>query len=214
MTTSNQVPAWHNTGQYRPLRATNERRLPPVKPSGDTSRPANRLLWLPERRLVVLPYRRDTAGGGWCCVVVALGTMPAAPPHVTIPDAEVATARDVPIGFPVGDGDSDTYAAIWQACAHLRFPGGPPRHLADVLAARPVRRAGTLCAELDPAAVRRVLAAVQVRKPVLEQLIGQLETAGLLTPCEPALGVPWSAYMLTMPGHPMTVESAPDPGTP
>lgn len=213
MSTPNQVPAWHNTGQHRPLRAAGDRPQRTVNPTHATSSPEGRLLWLPARRLVVLPYRRDTAGSGWRCVVLALGTLPPGPPHVTVPDVELATARDVPIGFPVGDDNTDTYAAIWLACAHLRFPTGLPRHLADALTATPVRRPGTLCVELDPPAVRRVLSAVRIGRPALDQLVGRLETAGLLTLCERIRGVPWSTYALSMPGHPMP-EPAPDPGTP
>ncbi len=112
----------------------------------------------------------------------------------------------------MGEGDQDAYAAIWQACAPLRFPTGHARHVIDALAAVPVRQPGSLRVELDPPAVRRVIAAVRLRRPQVERLLARIEAAGLLTPCKPA--VAWPVYALTMPQHPMPVERATAPGAP
>lgn len=200
MTLRSRFPASNSSTPWTPLAAA-------------AVRVAGRLLWLPKRNQVVVPYRREPAAAGWRCVVLALDTLPPAPPQVTVSDEELATGRDVPIGFPVGDGDSDAYAAIWQASAHLRFSFGHARHVIDALMATPVRQPGTLRVELDPPAVRRVVAAARLRRPQLERVLARLEAAGLLTTCRPA-EISWPVYALTMPQHPIPVEAGTEPGAP
>jgi hypothetical protein len=200
MTVRNRFPAWNSS-------------TPPRLTAARVVRPSGADVGVSGRKQIVLPYRREPAAAGWRCVVLALDTLPPAPPQVTVPDDELAAGRAVPIGFPVGEGDGDAYAAIWQACARLRFPSGHARHVIDALAAVPVRQPGSLRVELDPPAMRRVIAAVRLRRPQVERLLARIEAAGLLTACQPAQ-VAWPVYALTMPQHPMPVEPTTEPGTP
>jgi hypothetical protein len=57
------------------------------------------------------------------------------------------------------DDSGDAFAAIWQACVHLRFPKGQLRQMADYLATS-ARRPGTATVDLDPHTVHRLLLAV------------------------------------------------------
>jgi hypothetical protein len=75
----------------------------------------------------------------------------------------------------------DAFAAIWQACVHLRFPDVQLRQVADYLAIS-ARRPGTVTVELDPFTVHRLLLTVRLRPAGLGQLLARLADAGMLTP--------------------------------
>jgi hypothetical protein len=105
----------------------------------------------------------------------------------------------------------DTFAAIWQACVHLRFLNQQLRQLADYLATS-ARRPGTVTVELDPCTVHRLLLAVGLLPDRLRQLLARLADAGMLTQVHDRDGPPLGIYILTMPPHPVTSTRATEPG--
>jgi hypothetical protein len=131
---------------------------------------------------------------------------------VVVSDAEIATALDVPVGYPSSDSDGDTYAAIWQACANLRFPAGQLRQVADHLATI-ARRPGAVTVELDVHTVNRLLLAVRSRATALPRLLARLGDEGMLTAVQPRQGQHLGLYALTMPAQPVAIRFAADPGS-
>ena len=113
-------------------------------------------------------------------------------------------------GHKTDDG-GDAFAAIWQACVHLRFPEGQLRQMADYLAAS-ARRPGTVTVELDPYTVHRLLLAVRLRPAGLRQLLARLAVAGMLTQIHDRDGDHLGVHTLTMPPQPVTRTRATEPG--
>lgn len=110
------------------------------------------------------------------------------------------------------DDSGDAFAAIWQACVHLRFPEGQLRQMADYLATS-ARRPGTTTVELDPHTVHRLLLAVGLRPAGLRQLLVRLADAGMLTQVHDRDGEHLGVHTLTTPPHPVTSNRATEPGS-
>lgn len=110
------------------------------------------------------------------------------------------------------DDSGDAFAAIWQACVHLRFPEGQLRQMADYLATS-ARRPGTATVELDQHTVHRLLLAVGLRPAELRQLLVRLADAGMLTQVHGGDGQNLGVHTLTTPPHPVTSNRASEPGS-
>ena len=116
-----------------------------------------------------------------------------------------------PTGGANDDG-GDAFAAIWQACVHLRFTDERLHQVADYLAIS-ARRPGTVTVELDQYTVPRLLLTVGLCSARLRQLLDRLTSAGMLTQVHDGDGEHLGVHTLTMPPHPVSSPRATEPGS-
>ncbi|MEJ3741693.1 hypothetical protein WEI85_00125 [Actinomycetes bacterium KLBMP 9797] len=175
----------------------------------DPTQAAGRVLYLPSRAQLVVPYDQDVDAHTWRCVVVTNEAAHPGTVQVTIADAEIAAAVAVPLGYPARD---DVYAAIWQGCTYLRWPTGYMRQLVDQLATS-VRRPETVTVDLDRRAMHRLQMTIGLPAEGLRRLLDDLAAEGLLGIVEPGAEDRWGVYTLTMPPRPATVQPSREPGS-
>jgi hypothetical protein len=146
-----------------------------------TSGPGDRrglLFHLRQAGVIVAPQTRQPAG--WRCEIVAVpagrdGTW--RPRHVQVIGRELTEEETV---LRIGPKDADLFALLWQVRVRQLGGGGRMALVANIMAG-PLRTPGSLSVDVNPARVRRLLAAVNARPDGLSRILTRCTQAGMLT---------------------------------
>lgn len=144
----------------------------PARP-GDPHHP---LLYLPDKRVIVMVETRLTGHRGWRCAVIATADGNHCR-HLIVTDSELDNASSSLIADP--GADPDTFAVLWQARVQQHW-AAPRIHTIGRILATWLRHTGTTAVHLDGPGMRDLSIGTRLQPPGVRILLRHLTDTGFL----------------------------------